>query len=431
MSQPSWSVRLYQRIVKRQDDETSSRTASNFLKLIFSQFLTNIGDALVNPKVTLPWLMNSVGSPTFLIGWLVPIRESGSLLPQLYIANVIKRLSIRKWVWVSGSLIQAACLLGMAAIAALFEGAIAGVLILVLLTLFSFARGLNSVANKDVLGKSIPKAQRGQVTGLSASAAGLVTVGIGVLMAASYVLDWNQSGYFVWGLVLGSAMWFIASVVFAKVEEDKGETEKSDLSVMAVLGQLSLLKTDKEFRRFVITRAMFLGTALSAPYYVLLAEQQVGGSIWVLALFMVISGLAGLLSGPFWGRFSDVSSRKVLVLASALGGFTGILLYVLGVLFPEVLSTVWFLPLFYFLLTVFHQGIRVGRKTYLVDMADGNKRTSYTAVGNTAIGIILLTLSLLGVLSEVLSLETLIGIYSAITLLGVLFALKLPDVSHA
>ncbi len=431
MSQPHWPVLLYRRIVKTQNDNTDSKTAKNFLKLIFAQFLTNIGDALVNPKVTLPWLMNSVGAPTFLIGWLVPIRESGSLLPQLFIANAIKRLSIRKWVWVSGSLIQACSLLGMAAVAALVEGALAGVLILLLLTVFSFARGLNSVANKDVLGKAIPKAQRGQVTGLSASAAGLVTVGIGVLMAASYALDWNQSGYFVWGLVLGAVMWLVASLVFAKVDEDKGETENSDLSVLAVLKQLSLLKTDKAFRRFVITRAMFLGTALSAPYYVLLAEQSIGSSIWVLALFMVISGLAGLLSGPFWGRFSDVSSRKVLVFASAMGGVTGVLLWAIGFWLPDLLGSIWLLPLFYFLLTVFHQGIRVGRKTYLVDMAEGNKRTSYTAVGNTAIGILLLILSTLGILSEVLSLQALVGIYSCITLVGVVFALRLPDVSHS
>lgn len=39
-----------------------------------------------------------------------------------------------------------------------------------------------SVASKDVLGKTVPKTRRGQVNGWSASAAGLVTIGVGALL---------------------------------------------------------------------------------------------------------------------------------------------------------------------------------------------------------------------------------------------------------
>ncbi|MBM6551375.1 MFS transporter [Marinomonas ostreistagni] len=431
MSSQSWVTSLYKWMVKSEEKEEGEKrsVAKNFLRLISAQFLTNTGDAIVNPKVTLPWLLQSVGAPTFLVGWLVPIRESGSLLPQLFISSAMQRLTIRKWVWIAGSLIQALSLILMAVVASTLEGLTAGLLIVLLLALFSLARGLNSVATKDILGKTIPKSERGQVTGLSASAAGLVTIGIGVFMLLSYQLGWNNSSYFVWGLVMGGALWGIAALIFAGVNEPKSETQDSDFSVKDSLKQLSLLKTDKAFRHFVMTRAFFLGTALSAPYYVLLAEEHVGDSIWVLAIFMVISGLAGLLSGPFWGRFSDASSRKVLIWAAALGALTGALLFAIAKLQPQWLGSMWLLPVFYFLLTVFHQGIRVGRKTYLVDMAEGNKRTSYVAVGNTAIGLMLLLMSLLGVLSEVISLEALILVYAVITMVGVYMAIRLPDVS--
>ncbi|SBT16864.1 Major Facilitator Superfamily protein [Marinomonas gallaica] len=433
MSGQSWVMKLYKGMVKtsEKDSEEKRSVAKNFLKLISAQFLTNTGDAIVNPKVTLPWLMQSVGAPTFLVAWLVPIRESGSLLPQLFIASAMRRLAIRKWVWVSGSAVQALSLLLMALVADSLDGLAAGVCILLLLTLFSLARGLNSVATKDILGKTIPKSERGQVTGLSASAAGLVTIGIAVMMAVSYLYDWHTSAYFVWGLVLGAVLWLLSALIFSKVEETKSDTEESDFSFFDSLKQLALLKTDKSFRHFVITRACFLGTALSAPYYVVLAEDRIGNSVWVLAMFMGLSGLAGLLSGPFWGRFSDVSSRKVLITASTLGAMTGVFLFVIAQLAPSALSSVWLLPLFYFLLTVFHQGIRVGRKTYLVDMAEGNKRTSYVAVGNTAIGVMLLIFSLIGILGDVFSLELLVLVYALITLIGVVMAIRLPDVSKS
>jgi len=431
MSRQSWVVSLYNWMVKSDEkkDEDKPSVARNFIRLITAQFLTNTGDAIVNPKVTLPWLLQSVGAPTFLVAWLVPIRESGSLLPQLFIASAMRRLTIRKWVWVVGSVIQALSLLLMALVASSLEGYIAGISIILLLACFSLARGLNSVATKDILGKAIPKSERGQVTGLSASAAGLVTIGIGFMMALSYAYDWQTSSYFIWGLIAGAVLWLLSALIFSRVDEPKGEADDTDFSVMRSLSQLSLLISDKEFRHFVITRACFLGTALAAPYYVLLAEERIGDSIWVLAMFMVISGLAGLVSGPFWGRFSDVSSRKVLILASSLGALTSIALFAIAQWLPEALASFWLLPGLYFLLTVFHQGIRVGRKTYLVDMAEGNKRTSFVAVGNTAIGMMLLVFSLIGLLSEVVTLDMLIFIYALITIVGVLMALRLPEVS--
>lgn len=38
--------------------------------------------------------------------------------------------------------------------------------------------------------------------------------------------------------------------------------------------------------------------------------------------------------------------------------------------------------------SVAHQGARIGRKTYLVDMADSGNRASYTAVSNTVVGLL-------------------------------------------
>ena len=47
-------------------------------------------------------------------------------------------------------------------------------------------------------------------------------------------------------------------------------------------------------------------------------------------------------------------------------------------------------PLAFFVLAIAQGGVRIGRKTYMVDMAGGTKRTDYTAVSNTVIGVLLL-----------------------------------------
>jgi hypothetical protein len=182
---------LYRRLVEEEDarvckdipSEACTEVPGNFFKIGGSQILTKLADELASAKTVLPWLLGSLGAPAFWIGFLVPIRESGSLLPQLAIAGAIRNRPIRKWVWVLGAGLQAAALLGMAATAFLLRGSAAGLAIVALLVLFSLARGLVSVASKDVTGKTVPKTRRGRLTGFTTAAAGLLTLALGAALA--------------------------------------------------------------------------------------------------------------------------------------------------------------------------------------------------------------------------------------------------------
>ncbi len=65
----------------------------------------------------------------------------------------------------------------------------------------------------------------------------------------------------------------------------------------------------------------------------------------------------------------------------------------------------WFYPVAFFGLSIAHAGVRLGRKTYLVDLAEGNRRTDYVAVSNTVIGALLLVSGLISAAAAVFSLE--------------------------
>lgn len=84
----------------------------------------------------------------------------------------------------------------------------------------------------------------------------------------------------------------------------------------------------------------------------------------------------------------------------------------------------------FFLLTLLHAGVRVGRKTYVVDVAEGDLRTTYVAVGNTTMGLVLLVV---GGISSVLAT---IGVSWALVFLAILglagagSALTMPEVSR-
>ena len=134
------------------------------------------------------------------------------------------------------------------------------------------------------------------------------------------------------------------------------------------------------------------------------------------------------LSAPFWGIFADASSRRVLIAAASLTAALGLGMFTLAEAAPGLLDAAWLHPVAFFLLGVAHSGVRAGRKTYLLDMAGGVKRTDYVSVSNSVIGGILL---LTGVLTGALSFlppHGVIAVLSAFGAVGAAMARSLPPV---
>lgn len=427
---------LYAKLVNEEDarvcreipEEACREVPRNFFLLIGSYLLTKLGDSVANPKTTLTWMMDAIGAPVALTGLLVPVRESGSLIPQLVIAAYVRRQPVRKGVWVVGSLLQAVAVLSMGLIALFVRGAAAGAAVIGCLVVFSLARGLSSVAAKDVLGKTIPKTRRGRVNGFSASIAGIATLGVGGTLVAVGADD-GSSVTFLIMLTGAAALWVVAAALYSRIEERPGETEGGGNAIAEAVGKLALLRDDRPFRNFVIARALLLCSALSAPYYVILARRHDTGIAGQLGFFIIAGGLASSLSAPFWGRLSDWSSRTVMVVAAVITSALGFLAVGVELLVPVLAAAVWFYPAVFFVLMIAHSGVRLGRKTYVVDLAAGNRRTDYVAVSNTVIGIVLLVLGGMGALAQAFSVSVVILALSALGLGGAVLSWTLPEVT--
>lgn len=399
----------------------------NFVLIAACQTLSNLGDHLANPKTVLTWLLGFVGAPASLVALLVPIRESGSMVPQLLIAGFVRRLPRRKMVWVLGSLLQALAVFAIALTAAMGKGLIAGGLIVLLLALFSLSRGLNSVASKDVLGKTIPKRRRGRLSGLGATLSGVGAVLLGLYMG-TVRHDTDSPAFYVALLCAAALLWVVAAITYASIREFTGETQGGANALSEAVKRLDLLRTDRNFRRFVITRALLLCSALSAPYYVVLAQQQHGASLQSLGWFILANGLASSLSASFWGILADVSSRRVMLIAAAWAAVLGLAVFAVTTFESPLRDAAWTYPIAFFLLGIAHSGVRLGRKIYVVDMAGGNRRTDYVSVGNTVIGVILLLTAVLGPLGSIITPAGILLLLSICGLTGVAIGSTLPEV---
>lgn len=426
--------RTYQALVSEEDarvctdigDDACRQVPGNFLLQVISQFLTKLGDAIANPKTVLAWLLSALGAPGVFTAFLVPVRESGSLIPQLVIASYVRRQPVRKWTFVVGCVLQALAVFGMAVVALTLRDTAAGVGLLAALVLFSLARGLCSVASKDVLGKTVPKTRRGRVSGWSEFLAGLITIGVGVLL----LLDLREADSMAIYLILlacAGALWLLAAGSYALIREYAGATEGGANALSDALSRLRLLFDDRPFRQFVIARSLLLCSALSAPFFIMLAHEKTAGALLVLGLFVIADGLASLVSAPFWGRFADTSSRRVMIVAGAGSALVGIVLVGVVEGVPLLAESAWLYPLFFFFLAITHAGVRLGRKTYIVDLAGGNRRTDYVSVSNTVIGFVLLLAGSIGALTVIVPVSGIILILAGMGLSGALLSARLPE----
>ena len=401
----------------------------NFFLQIFSNMFIQLGDTLSNPKTVLTWLMSYVSAPVYLISLIVPLRESGSMVPQVFFAPFIQKRSIRKWLWTIGALLQFLAIGAIGIIALNFKGVTAGWLIVTAVVLFSLSRSISSLSSKDIIGKTIPKTRRGRMKGYAVSVSGVL-----VLAAGLFMLYRSEKGaninFYTNIIFFASATWLVAAVIYSGIKEFPSQIKEESSDKNSIFASFALLKTNKQFRNFIIARTLLLCTALSAPFYVVLAQNYVGKEAYLLGLFIIAKGVASTLSSPIWGKYADKSSKNIMAVAVLIASVLGIFIFFTISYFPLLRSAKWLYPVVLFILGIAHQGVRLGRKTYVIDMGTGNERTSYVSVSNTVIGIILLMVGGLSALVSLLSVEGVILLLSVLGLAGAYKSYKLPNVEQ-
>lgn len=396
---------------------------ANARRFIWSNGLQNIGDQIVAPKTTLPWLFSAAGVPAVLTSFLVPIRESGSMLPQAFLSPWVTSQRSRKRVWLIGSWGQflAATLLAVSAL--LLDGAALGAAVLALLAVHAVFRSICSLAGKDVQGRTISKGRRGEITGRATELAGAFTLAVGLIL--SFVPN-DLPRWALAALLFGGALtWALAAVVFRRIDEP--EAEPAAKAGQSLAEMWALVKGDTDLQRFLLVRSLMLVTALSTPFIVVLAGHQ-GADLTGLGAFVIASGGASLVGGRISGLWSDRSSKRTMAWAAGIASTVIVALVLSARAFGPGVNA-WVMPLGFFLVNLAHTAVRVSRKTYLVDMAAGDKRTMITGASNTVMGVVLLVVGAISSAVALLGPQAALLFLAVVGYAGVFGASNLKEVS--
>jgi len=406
-------------------ESACSDVPGNYLLNVANGSATKLAEQLASPGLVLPWLLAAIGAPAALIGFLAPVKQVGALLPQLAVAARIRRLARRKVAWVGAGLIQAACLGLMIPAATALPPTAAGVAIVLLLAAFSTASGVGSVAFQDVLGKTVPKGRRGRLLSNRAAIGGALTLAAGLFMRLVLGEDAALAPY-LWLIAAAGLLWALAAVLFARIDETPGATHGGKNALDQAREGVGLVRRVAGYRRYLAARALLVTVEVAMPIYALHAHGLFGGALASLGVYVLAVGVANVLSSPFWGVFSDLSARRTMALAGAVGALAGGLALGLAAA-PEAWRTAELYALVLFVLGIAEAGVRLGRKTYLVDAAPKDERPLYVAFANSSIGVVTLAVGAIGFVAQGATAGIAIAVLAGAALAGSAAALTMPE----
>lgn len=406
-------------------EEACRQVVRNVRANVANGAASKLAEQIAGPNLILPWLFQLLGAPVWMFGFLLPIKQSCSLLPQMVVAGQIRRLALRKWVWVGSGLTQAVCLLLMIPVALWLSPLVAGLCLLGLLLVFSVASGTASVAFQEVLGKTIDKGYRGKLLAQRAFFGGILTALAGLLL--SRLRGGQQDLIPVLGLLFVAALlWGAAALCFALIRELPGATGGGRNALHEARAGYRYFRLYPGFRRFLGARCLLLAVELVMPFLVLHAGQGLTLDAQDIGLLVAAVGFSQIVSSPFWGRMADNTSKQVMVRSVQISAGAVLLALWLPLLPFSFLRYGGYLLVF-MLIGLAESGVRLGRKTYLVDAAPQDERATYTAFSNSLVGVVVMLSGLAGLVAHWLGATSMLLLLGLVMVLGIFACRRMPE----
>ena len=405
--------------------ESCRESSRNFVVNVCNGAASKLAEQIAGPNLILPWLFQLLGTPVWMFGFLMPIKQSFSLLPQMVVAGQIRQLAKRKWVWVGSAVIQALCLLLMIPVALWLPPAGAGFSLLGLLIVFSTASGTASVAFQDVLGKTIDKGRRGRLLARRALVGGLLTTVAGLLLNRFRMAQQDLTPVLIL-LLAAAVLWCLSALFFALIREFPGAVQGGRNAISESQAGLQLFRQCSGFRRFLGARSLLLSVELATPFFVLHAGQLLQLKIQSIGALIIAVGVSQVLSSPFWGKMADQTSKKVMALSSLIA-FVAASIALLMTFIPVYSVQYSGYLLVFVLIGLAEAGVRLGRKTYLVDAAPADERATYVAFSNSFVGVIAIVSGVTGLIAQWLGASVMISVIAIFMLVGFFACRQMPE----
>lgn len=373
--------------------------------------------AFVDASTVLSAFVHKLTGSNFMVGLTGSMMTAGWMWPQLLVSNLLEHrqrkmpyyalgMGIRVFAWLvifyctirigaQNPILLAACFLGF-------------------YFLSSSAMGVSTLPYMDIISKSIAPNRRARFFSLRQVIGGFFGIWVGFFVRAVLGEEGDFTGVFGWitqsfrtvtmylirsifqietELVFPSnyAILFICSVLtaflsfisFLGVREPIHPVNAKRIPLWQHLKQgPHFLRTDKNYRRFMVFRIGLHLAGMATPFYTTYALYTLGVPEATIGFFIVCSALSGVVSNAMWGYIGErYGVRWLLIITAGLMAFPPAIGF-----FSGILPNTYILPSYFFIFAiggVLSNGMMVGFMAYMLNIAPPRSRPSYIGFMNT------------------------------------------------
>lgn len=330
----------------------------------------------------LPLFVSHMTDSALLIGLIPAIRGTGWQLPQLFVADHVRRAN-RYWpIVVVLTSLERFPFLGFAIVALslpMLGSSAAMLLTFTLLIVQSLGAGVTSPAWQSMIARVIPPDRRGTFFGTQSSAAN-VLASVGAVIAGVLLDQISFTSNFAICFFIA----FIASLVswycLALTREPAIPSPHAESNPSAFRKELlSILCCDKNFRWYLVSRVLYQVATMGIAFYTVYAVRYHNVGVVEAGVMTSVFMGAQIVANPVMGWIGDRTSHRLLLEAGALAAVSSALLA------AWASNASWFYLIF-ILAGIANVAAWTITITMTIDFApDPSKRPVYVGLSNTLV----------------------------------------------
>jgi len=355
----------------------------NFTVNVIDGTMFWFGASFFATRTIAPLFLSYLTDNTLVFGILATIVSTGWMLPQLFTANWVQNLPVKKYLPVKIGFFSERIpiiLLPLAAWAVLTSQTLAIVLFIFLLAWHVIGAGLIAVSWQDMLAKIFPVEKRGRFFGI-ANFSGNAT-GILGAMAAAWVLEFYKFPFnFMVLFGIGGLFIFLSWIFLGLTREPAVPPKKERLSSKNYWRSLPMIiRTDINFRRFLYSQIVLTAGGMGMGFFTIYALRQWSISDGMVGFFTTSLMVGTALSNLLFGWMADKFGHKLVIEISTI-----------ALLLTSVIALLAPTPEYFFLVFAFQgvysAGIILSGIMIVFEFCEEEIRPTYIGLTNSSIGI--------------------------------------------
>lgn len=398
----------------------------NFYLNVFDGAVFSFAMSFVSLQTVIPVLVKKVSGSDFAIGLIPVIWAAGFNFPQIFIANYVRKIEFKKPLMLKTALGQRLPWLFIALLVLFFleemHPNVALICLLAGLFLAAVGGSLNLPGWFDLISKITPVQLRGRLFAYRSVVGAL----LGIAGGAAVIVVLESFGYpenFGILFMMTFVVMMISYIFLLFIREDKPNPPQQLFSHKEFYMRLfSILKTEKNFRNFLVSDALMMLANMSHAFFAVYAIEKFALADSFAGTFTIVMMISMIVGSIYFGYVADRYGHKInLIWASA---FTSIAC--LAALISPLVE------LYYIVFVGSALNITllmVSRLTIVAEICAENDRPTYIALTNLVTAPFVLSGLVGGIVVNMFGFETLFtmaGIFSLLTLVWLIIKVIEP-----